>query len=94
VCLALGGLKMVLDVVFAILRAGGLSWSLLLMPIVSTSALILVLAGIQILLIGMLSDAVARKMGQQAPSPSLSGIASRRGSRMAADVPDRSGSGR
>ena len=91
VCLALGGLKLILDLIFAIMRAGGLSWSLLLMPTISTSALILVLAGIQMLLIGMMSDAVARRMGQQAASPSLSGFASRSGSRMSSDRPDRSG---
>jgi glycosyltransferase involved in cell wall biosynthesis len=94
VCLALGGLKLVLDVVFAIMRAGGLSWAILLTPTISTSALILVLAGIQMLLIGMMSDAVARKMGQPAATPGLSGFAARPGSRVAADAPDRSGSGR
>ena len=60
-CLVLGGLKVGLDLLFAIIKAGGLTWSIFLMPVVSTSALVLVLGGIQMLLIGMLSDAVARR---------------------------------
>jgi glycosyltransferase involved in cell wall biosynthesis len=89
-CLALGGLKLVLDVIFAIVRAGGLHWSILLIPTISTSALILVLSGIQILLIGMMSDALARKIGQQAPSPALSCFASQGAARTTADEPNRS----
>jgi hypothetical protein len=60
-CLVLGALKVGLDLLFAIIKAGGLTWSIFLMPVVSTSALVLVLGGIQMLLIGMLSDAVARR---------------------------------
>lgn len=71
-CLSLGALKVALDVIFAITRAGGLAWSILLGPVISTSALILVLAGIQMLLIGMMSDAVARRIGPQAGSIQLS----------------------
>jgi glycosyltransferase involved in cell wall biosynthesis len=90
VCLAVGGLKIMLDVIFTIMRAGGPHWSMFLMPTVSTSALILVIAGIQMLLIGMMSDAVARKIGQQVPTPGLSGSLSRPGSRVGAEGPSRS----
>ncbi len=74
-CMGLGALKVALDVIFAIMRAGGLRWAILLMPVVSTSSLILVLAGIQILLIGMMSDAVARRIGLQS-GPILSSLSS------------------
>ena len=85
-CLALGVLKLALDVVFAIIRAGGLTWWILLMPAISTSALILILAGIQMLLIGMMSDAMARKIGQQG-GPSLSALTARPGTRMTGSEP-------
>jgi hypothetical protein len=83
-CLTLGGLKLVLDLVFAVIRAGGLTWRIFLMPAISTSALVLILAGIQMLLIGMLSDAVARKMGRPV-GPGLASPAPGSGSRQAAD---------
>lgn len=90
-CLALGGLKTVMDVILAIVRAGGLRWSILVMPVVSTSALTLVLAGIQILLIGMMSDAVARKIVPTAPS--VSALTLRPPAHMTADEPDRRAEG-
>jgi hypothetical protein len=90
-CLALGGLKTVMDVILAIVRAGGLRWSILVMPVVSTSALTLVLAGIQILLIGMMSDAVARKIVPTAPS--VSALTLRPRAHMTADEPDRRAEG-
>lgn len=79
-CLVLGGLKLMQDLIYAVVKARSLGWYVLLTPTVSTSALILVLAGIQILLIGMVSDALARKMAHQTPplgvSRSGSGVAS------------------
>jgi hypothetical protein len=59
--------KFVLDLLFAIQRAGGLSWHILAQPTVSTTTLILFLAGIQILLVGMVSDGLSRKIEQYQP---------------------------
>jgi len=66
-CIALSLAKFLMDVVFSIQRAGGLNLSVLAQPTVSTTTLVLFLAGIQILLIGMMSDGLSRKLDQQAP---------------------------
>jgi glycosyltransferase involved in cell wall biosynthesis len=67
-CLATGALKFVLDIVMAVEKAGGhIGWSLFSQPTVSTSAMILLISGLQILLIGMMSDGLARKIGMQNP---------------------------
>ena len=54
-------------------------------------SLTLVLAGIQILLIGMMSDAVARKIVPTAPS--VSALTLRPPAHMTADEPDRRAEG-
>jgi glycosyltransferase involved in cell wall biosynthesis len=66
-CILLSFVKFVLDLLFAIQRAGGLSWHILAQPTVSTTTLILFLAGIQILLVGMVSDGLSRKIEQYQP---------------------------
>lgn len=58
----LGGFKFILDIFFAIERAGKLSFSILINPLVSTTTLILLLAGLQFLLMGMLADVLTRMM--------------------------------
>jgi glycosyltransferase involved in cell wall biosynthesis len=64
-CGFLGTLKVVYDVVSIFLRAGHFDWSLLYQPVLSTSAILLLLVGLQLLLIGMVADGVVRRIGQQ-----------------------------
>lgn len=61
-CILLGVCKFLIDVVFAILRAEKLTFFILTQPIVSTTTLILSLTGLQILLVGMVSDGLVRKI--------------------------------
>ncbi len=68
ICFSLGGVKFLLDIVFAVIRTDKLTFSILTQPVVSTSTLILLLSGLQILLIGMMSDGLSRKIGQRMPS--------------------------
>jgi len=64
--LLLGGFKLLLDLFFAIERAGKFSFSLLLYPTVSTTALILLLSGLQFLLMGMLADVLTHRVERRA----------------------------
>lgn len=65
-CAALGGLKLVFDIVAVFERAGTANWSLLfLQRVVSTSAILLLLMALQLLLAGMMADGVLRRMAQQ-----------------------------
>jgi glycosyltransferase involved in cell wall biosynthesis len=66
--LALGFVKFVLDIIFSFQRLGVLSWEVLKTSTVSTTTLILLLSGFQILLIGMVSDGLVRKISQRIPS--------------------------
>jgi glycosyltransferase involved in cell wall biosynthesis len=66
--LALGFVKFVLDIIFSFQRLGALSWEVLRKPTVSTTTLIFILSGFQILLIGMVSDGLVRKISQRIPS--------------------------
>jgi glycosyltransferase involved in cell wall biosynthesis len=60
-CLGLGVIKLVLDLVFASSRYGGLSLTdLLTRPVISISALLFVLSSLQIILVGMVAEALAR----------------------------------
>jgi hypothetical protein len=69
-CWLLGVLKLVSDVVAMIDRDGGLSWSFLYQPVVSTSAVLLLLIGLQLVLMGMVADGVLRRVAQhQRPLP-------------------------
>jgi hypothetical protein len=65
-CILFGGSKLLADVILAVQRNYGLD-SLFAKPIVSTTAVILLLGGLQILLIGMMSDGIARKITHSMP---------------------------
>jgi len=69
-CFFLGGLKLVLDIIFAFMKHKGeeMSFMILAQPIVSTTALILLLSGLQILLVGMVSDGLTRRIGHRLSS--------------------------
>ncbi len=71
-CFAIGIGKVIIDILFAIINAGELSISLLTQPTISTTAIIFILSGLQILLIGMMSDGLARKIGQRMPAEYVS----------------------
>lgn len=62
ICFLLGITKLIADIVFAMLRAEHLTFLILTQPILSTTTLILLLSGLQILLIGMVSDGLSRKV--------------------------------
>ncbi len=67
-CFLSGAVKFVLDIVFAIEKAGGrIGLFLITQPTISTTAMILLISGLQILLIGMMSDGLARKIAMQNP---------------------------
>ena len=77
-CGLLGVLKVVYDIVTLFPRASDVSWSLLYQPVLSTSAILLLLAGLQLLLIGMVADGLLRRLGQYngpvAPSHAFSAL--------------------
>jgi hypothetical protein len=63
-CGLLGALKLVYDIVTLFLRYSTLSLSLLYQPAISTSAILLLLVSLQLLLIGMMADGVVRRIAQ------------------------------
>ncbi|MEM6458053.1 MAG: glycosyltransferase family 2 protein [Planctomycetota bacterium] len=69
--LAGGAAKFLLDLFFAWQRFG-LTWDLLRNPVVSTTTLILAITGVQVLLIGMISDGLVRKIAQRMPGDYVS----------------------
>jgi glycosyltransferase involved in cell wall biosynthesis len=68
VCFLLGAAKLTMDVIYAALHTPRLSLFVLGQPVVSTTTVILFLSGLQILLIGMISDGLVRKIGQRMPA--------------------------
>jgi hypothetical protein len=60
----MGILKVVYDIVATVIRHGGFSWAIFAEPIVSTSALLLLLGSYQLLLIGMMADGVIRRIAR------------------------------
>ncbi|NBC10474.1 MAG: glycosyltransferase [Planctomycetes bacterium] len=60
--------KFILDLIFAVQREGAINFDLLRHPVVSTTTLILVISSLQVLLIGMISDGLIRKIAQRMPS--------------------------
>ncbi len=67
-CFVTGAVKFILDIMVAAEKNGGnLGLYLLTHRTISITAMILLLAGLQILLIGMMSDGLARKIGLQNP---------------------------
>ncbi len=61
-CFALGALKVVFDILATSQRGEASGWSLLFHPVISTSAVLLLLVGLQLLLIGMVCDALLRRI--------------------------------
>ena len=61
----LGILKLIFDVVTIIPRNAVLDLSLFYQPVISTSAVLLLLLSIQLLLVGMMADGVLRRIVQQ-----------------------------
>jgi glycosyltransferase involved in cell wall biosynthesis len=60
----LGGLKMFYDVFALFARSPVQGWRILLEPVLSTSAVLLLFVGLQFLMIGMVADGVVRRIGQ------------------------------
>lgn len=74
---SLGTLKVIYDIVILFFRQSALNIPWLYQPVISTSAILLLLVGFQLLLIGMMADGVIRRIGQQntlqAPSYGIRG---------------------
>lgn len=63
--LGLSGLsKVAFDIIASIGRHGGLNWALLSEPVLSTSALLLLLGSFQLLLIGMVADGIVQRIAR------------------------------
>jgi glycosyltransferase involved in cell wall biosynthesis len=60
----LGGLKVVFDILALFQRTSAFDPSLLYQPVISTSAILMLLVGLQLLLIGMVADGVIRRIAQ------------------------------
>jgi glycosyltransferase involved in cell wall biosynthesis len=58
----LGALKVGYDIASYTLRTGKFDWSVLYQPVLSTSAILLLLVGVQVLFIGMLADGIIRRL--------------------------------
>lgn len=72
-----GALKVVYDIVSFALRTGKFDWSLLYQPVLSTSAILLLLVGLQVLFIGMLADGITRRLAlRNEPSVLSRGVTS------------------
>jgi hypothetical protein len=71
----LGGAKVVFDIVALFERTATFDSSLLFQPVISTSAILMLLVGLQLLLIGMVADGVIRRIAQhnrpQVPSRAI-----------------------
>lgn len=63
-CIGLGLVKLLFDIVSFYPRTGTFSWDLLVQPVLSTSAVLLLLVGLQLLLIGMVADGALRRIAQ------------------------------
>jgi len=60
----LGGVKVIFDIVGLFQRTSTFNSSLLFQPVISTSAILMLLVGLQLLLIGMVADGVVRRIAQ------------------------------
>jgi len=60
----LGVLKTLYDVWAGFARNPGAGWTLLLQPVLSTSAVLLLFVGLQFMMIGMVADGVVRRIAQ------------------------------
>jgi hypothetical protein len=63
--LSVGLLKFAFDIVALFRRAPVVEPSLMFQPVLSTSAILLLLLGVQMLLIGMVADGVLRRIAQR-----------------------------
>lgn len=63
-CSLLGTVKALFDIVALFQRTLTFDWSLLYQPVLSTSAILLLLVGLQLLLFGMVADGVLRRIAQ------------------------------
>jgi len=73
---SLGILKAFYDILALFLRSSEDGWSLLLQPVLSTSAVLLIFTGLQFLMIGMVADGVIRRIAQhnRPESPSFGDV--------------------
>jgi glycosyltransferase involved in cell wall biosynthesis len=65
--LAIGGFgtfKVIFDIISFFPRTGKWGWDMLFQPVLSTSAVLLLLVGLQLLLIGMVADGALRRIAQ------------------------------
>ena len=62
---ALGALKMVYDVFSFFPRTSTFDWTFLYQPVLSTSAILFLLIGLQLLLVGLVADGVLRRIAHQ-----------------------------
>ena len=60
----LGVLKTIYDMIALFLRNPSNGWELLLQPVLSTSAVLLLFVGLQLMMIGMVADGVVRRIAQ------------------------------
>lgn len=60
----LGVFKVIFDIASLFLRVSRLRWALLFEPVLSTSAILLLLAALQLILVGMVADGVLRRLGR------------------------------
>lgn len=67
-CIIFGLMKLIFDIVITIQNAQGLIWNFLFThQVVSISALIFLISGLQILLIGMVADGITRNFSRHLP---------------------------
>jgi glycosyltransferase involved in cell wall biosynthesis len=59
-----GIIKLGFDITAAVIRHGGFTWNLISEPVISTSALLLLLGSYQLLLIGMVADGLIRRIAR------------------------------
>jgi hypothetical protein len=64
--------KGVFDIAALFVRHGGFGWELLFQPVLSTSATLLLLSALQLLLIGMVAEGLLRRVAQHNRSPVIS----------------------
>jgi glycosyltransferase involved in cell wall biosynthesis len=63
-CGLFGVSKVIFDILSLFPRGASLTWSLLYQPVLSTSAILLLLVALQLLLVGMVADGVLRRIAQ------------------------------
>jgi glycosyltransferase involved in cell wall biosynthesis len=61
---ALGVLKTIYDVISFFPRSASSGWSILYQPVISTTAILFLLAAFQLLVVGLVADAVLRRIAQ------------------------------